>query len=133
MAEVDDSRFWGYGIYIGKRIVYVGYTKFPEQRFRKHFRMSRDVINYRPEPIHVALNKSMSQGIMPRFKILAVHSGCNKENYFIGKFWDKILNIETGVKWQKHYDGEYLTNHDCVKKAYAKLRTDTIKQISYFK
>lgn len=129
MAASGEYHFWVYGIYFGKRIVYVGSTSDPERRFREHFNKSCNMQSNANNRLYALINYAMARGVFPKFKILHVEYYHNREGDIADKYRDKLVNSSTrGVFYTEERGVLY---NEEIADAYYYMRVNTRKQISF--
>lgn len=131
MANSGDYLFWVYGICIGKRVLYVGYTDNPVRRFEEHFERACNISSNNRHPVYANLHSAMRKGIIPRFKILGVKYNKNLEGHYSDRHSSTMIQYTfKSDKPITNYSGSILSE---MRAERLKLKESAIKQMSFFK
>lgn len=132
MAASGECHFWVYGIYIGSRIIYVGYSCEPIRRIREHFRKARRLPANTNSYVYYYMHMAMQGGVIPRFKILAVSYGTNLEGDYIERHRAETFNYCPQSSKPLVQGTMPMINCDASYDAYNNIRVNIRKQMSYF-
>lgn len=134
-----------YGVYLKSKLIYIGQTKHPKIRFYQIFSNGLNCKIYFNPILSTILHKSISIGVIPKFKILKI---CKieelkyLESKFINKLGKKFLvNIQNNsniqilntVKSKEKYVYLKLIRYDEKKIIRNKFILNINKQLSFYK